>query len=165
MPEALEPRSSGAALRVARRATLLILVLAMVGILAELLLIEHFEDSWQIAPLALLTIGFAAIGWHARAPGTWSTRTLRAVMTLFVLAGLLGVFLHYRGNVEFELEQNPGASRWALFREAIQGATPALAPGVMVQLGLLGLLYAFLTAKTSDVRLQKSEVGKTRSDI
>jgi hypothetical protein len=80
-------------------------------------------------------------------------------MTLFVLAGILGIFLHYQGNVEFELEQNPGASRWALFREAVQGATPALAPGVMVQLGLLGLLYAFLTstAKMTDGRTQHSE--------
>jgi hypothetical protein len=167
MPEVVERRSSDAMLRVARRVTLLILVVAMAGILAELLLIEHFEDPWQIAPLALLTIGFVALGWHARAPGTWSVRTLRTVMALFVLAGLLGIFLHYQGNVEFELEQNPGASRWALFREAVQGATPALAPGVMVQLGLLGLLYAFLTskAKMADVRIQNSEFRDGQSEI
>ena len=153
-------------LRIARRVTLLILVVAMVGILAELLLIEHFEDLWQIVPLALLTIGFGALGWHARAPGTWSARTLRAVMTLFVVAGLLGIFLHYRGNVEFELEQNPGASRWALFREAMQGATPALAPGVMVQIGLLGLLYGFLAStKMTDVRSQNSEVRDQQSEL
>jgi hypothetical protein len=160
-------RSSDAMLRIARYVTLLILLFAMVGILAELLLIEHFEDAWQIVPLALLAIGFGAIAWHARAPGTWSVRTLRSVMTLFVLAGLLGIFLHSRGNVEFELEQNPGATRWGLFREAMQGATPALAPGVMVQIGLLGLLYAFLTstAKMADLRIQNSEFRAEKSEI
>jgi hypothetical protein len=30
-----------------------------------------------------------------------------------------------------------------LFREALSGATPALAPGTMVQFGLLGLLYTY----------------------
>ena len=145
-------------LRIARRVTLLILLFAMGGILAELLLIEHVEDAWQIVPLVLLVIGFGALGWHARAPGIWSARTLRGVMTLFVVAGLLGILLHYRGNVEFELERNPGASRWALFREAMQGATPALAPGVMVQIGLLGLLYGFLAStKMTDVRIQNSD--------
>jgi hypothetical protein len=153
MPEVVEPGSGATTVRIARRVTLLILVLAMVGILAELLLIEHFEDPWQILPLALLMIGFPALAWHARAPSVASARTLRAVMTLFVLAGILGIFLHYQGNFEFELEQNPGASRWTLFREAVQGATPTLAPGVMVQLGLLGLLYAFLT---STARIESS---------
>jgi hypothetical protein len=76
-----------------------------------------------------------------------------------LVSSLLGVFLHYRGNVEFELEQSPRATRWALFREAMMGATPALAPGVMVQIGLLGLLYAFVsgTAKRTDDRIQNSE--------
>jgi hypothetical protein len=155
----VEPRSSDAILTIARRVVLVILLLAMAGILVELLLLEHFDDVWQMIPLFLLVLGLAAIGWHARARSSLSARTLRALMALFVLSGCLGVFLHYRGNVEFELEQNPRATRWALFREAMMGATPALAPGVMIQMGLLGLLYAFLsgTANTSDVRTRNSE--------
>ena len=141
-----ERHASDAILAVARRAILLILVLAMVGILAELFLTEHFEDVWQVIPLVLLGLGLGVVAWHARAPGSSSARALRAVMTLFVLSGCLGVFLHYRGNVEFEREQNPRATRWALFREAMMGATPALAPGVMIQIGLLGLLYGFVSA-------------------
>ena len=75
MPEVVERRSSDAMLRIARRVTLLILVLAMVGILAELLLIEHFEDPWQILPLALLMIGLAALAWHAGGDITQGCRT------------------------------------------------------------------------------------------
>jgi hypothetical protein len=132
----------------------------MVGVLAELLLLEHFDDVWQVTPLFLLVLGLVVLVWHARARSVLSTRILRAVMTLSVVSGLLGVFLHYRGNVEFELEENPSVTRWALFREAMMGATPALAPGVMVQIGLLGLLYAFLSKpKMADVSIQNSEFG------
>jgi hypothetical protein len=64
-------------------------------------------------------------------------------MLLFVAGGIAGTLLHYRGNVEFEEEMHPGGTRWELFRGAIQGATPALAPGTMVLLGAIGLLYAY----------------------
>lgn len=151
MADSVERRSSDAILAVARRVILLVLLLAMGGISVELLLLEHVADVWQLIPLCLLVIGITVVAWHARAPSSWSARMLRALMMLFVLSGLLGVFLHYRGNAEFELEQNPRATRWVLFREAMMGATPALAPGVMIQIGLLGLLYGFVsgTTKTS----------------
>jgi hypothetical protein len=32
---------------------------------------------------------------------------------------------------------------WELFKEAMTGATPALAPGAMVQLGLIGLAWSY----------------------
>jgi hypothetical protein len=142
-------RSSDAILAIARRAVLVILLLAMGGILAELLLIEHFEDVWQWIPLVLLGVGIAITAWNARAGSRVSTHMLRAIMAMFVIAGFVGLFLHYDGNVEFELEQNPNAGRWELFRDAMMGATPALAPGVMIQIGLLGFLYAFLTERNS----------------
>jgi hypothetical protein len=163
--DGIEPRSSERILAVARRIVVAILVIAIVGVLVELLLLEHFEDVWQLTPVVLLALGLLVVLWHARAQGTWSARMLRAVMILTVVSGVLGVLLHYRGNVEFELEQNPSVRRWALFREAMMGATPALAPGVMVQIGLLGLLYAFLPGtKMADVRMQNSEFRKDDSE-
>jgi hypothetical protein len=150
MSGVVEPRSSDAILAFTRRVILLILVLAMAGIFVELLLSEHFEDVWQAIPLVLLVLGGGATAWHAAAPTRPSARTLRALMMLFVLSGFLGSFLHYRGNAEFELEQNPRATRWVVFREAMMGGVPTLAPGVMIQIGLLGLLYTFVagTART-----------------
>jgi hypothetical protein len=145
----IDSRSSEAILAVVRRVLVFILVVAMVGILVELLLIEHFEDAWQLVPLVLLGLGLGALAWHALAPSAGSARIWRAVMGLFVVAGFIGFYMHYSGNVEFELEQNPNASRWVLFREAMMGATPALAPGAMIQIGLIGLLYAFVTRKPS----------------
>jgi hypothetical protein len=141
-----ELRSREATLALARRVTLIILVVGMVGILIELLLLEHFEDTLQLLPVGLLGLGLLALVWHARSPTRTSTRALRAIMVLFLVSGVLGVFLHYRGNVEFERERRPEVGGWTLFREAMMGATPALAPGAMVQLGLLGLLYTFLAS-------------------
>lgn len=136
--------SRDGALAFARRAMVVILLLGMIGILVELLLLEHFEDTLQFIPLVLLGIGPIALVWQVRSPRRTALRTFRAIMVLYLVSGALGIFLHYRGNVEFELERRPEARRWQLFREAMMGATPALAPGAMVQLGLLGLLYTVL---------------------
>ena len=137
-------RSSEATLALARRVILIILLVGMVGIVIELLLLEHFEDTLQVVPLGLLGVGVISLLWHARSPHRTSLRAVRTIMVLFLMSGVLGVFLHYRGNVEFERERRPQAGGWTLFREAIMGATPALAPGAMIQLGLLGLLYGVL---------------------
>ena len=142
-----ELRSIESTLALARRVILIILLVGMVGILIELLLLEHFEDALQFVPLGLLGLGVVTLLWHARSPHRTSTRAVRALMVLFLVSGALGVFLHYRGNVEFERERRPEAGGWTLFREAMMGATPALAPGAMVQLGLLGLLYGVLPAR------------------
>ena len=89
--------------------------------------------------LGVVLVG-AALVWRRPSPST--VRFFQAVMVLCVVAGVVGVFLHYRGNVEFELEREP-LHGLRLFWEAIRGATPALAPGAMAQLGLLGLVYSY----------------------
>jgi len=125
-----------------RRAVSGLLAMALLGTGAELLLLEHYEDAWQLVPLALIALGLLAMGWRAARPGAASLRAFRAVMVLMVASGALGLFLHYRGNTEFELERDPALAGFGLFREAMTGATPALAPGAMMLFGLLGLASA-----------------------
>lgn len=79
--------------------------------------------------------------WHWLDRGRAPVRGLQFTMILFVLSGFAGTLLHYQGNAEFELERDPSLSGWALFRDTMTGATPALAPGTMMLLGLIGLLY------------------------
>ena len=126
-----------------RVALLLILLVGMVGTGAELLLLEHTEGFWQWSPVALLGLGIAVSVWTAVRPGRLSLRTLQVLMVGFVASGLLGLVLHYDGNVQFELELHASARGWELFREALGGATPTLAPGTMIQLGLVGLVYTY----------------------
>ena len=132
----------GAEATLLRRALIAIVVLGTAGLLAELGLIEHWDDAWQWTPLALLAVGLALSVAVALRPGPRLLRVFRGLMALYLLAGVAGVLLHYRGNVEFERERDPSLRGLRLFWEAVRGATPALAPGALAQLGLLGLLYA-----------------------
>lgn len=118
---------------------LALLIFAITGTASELVLLEHYEDPWQWTPLVLLIAGLIITIVMAVRPGRRRVRVFQGSMILFIVAGLLGLFLHYRGNAEFELEMVPSLHGFQLFWEAIRGATPALAPGTMVQLGLLGL--------------------------
>jgi hypothetical protein len=124
-----------------RRAILGLLLLALAGTGIELLLLEHYEDAWQLVPLVFIGLGLAVTGFRLFRPGS-GLRAFRGVMLLMVASGALGLFLHYRGNVEFELEREPMLGGLPLFREAMTGATPALAPGAMMLFGLLGLASA-----------------------
>lgn len=131
-----------------RRALALTLAGAMSGIALELLLLEHVADVWQFVPFGAMAMSLVAL---VRDGAKRSARSLRGVVVTSVVMGLtgpLGVYLHYRGNVEFELEMSPGASGLALFREAVTGATPVLAPGTMTLLGVVGLLYAYAAGAT-----------------
>jgi hypothetical protein len=126
-----------------RRLLLALVFLGAGGLALELLLLEHFESPWQWTPLVLLGVVLAATTALARRPSARAVRLFRALMALCVAAGLAGVYLHYRGNVEFELEREPLRRGIALFWAAIRGATPALAPASLSQLGLLGLACTF----------------------
>ena len=128
---------------VLRSVLLAIFVFGVVGTGAELILLEHYEDVWQWTPLALMAASLLVLGWHLASGGRLSTRAFQIVMVLFVVGGVVGVVLHYRGNAVFELEMYPSLVGFDLFTESIRGATPALAPGTMVQLGLIGLAYTF----------------------
>lgn len=122
---------------------LALVVVGAAGLEVELLLLEHWESAWQYTPLVLLGIVIVAAGLVWRRPSPATVRFFQAVMLLSVAAGVVGLYLHYRGNVEFELEHDPLRRGLELFWKAIRGATPTLAPGAMSQLGLLGLVYSY----------------------
>jgi hypothetical protein len=122
---------------------LAVLLLGVLGTFAELFLLEHYEEWWQVAPLALLGTSLPVIAACVLSPSRVSLRALRGLMLLFVLAGAVGVYQHFTGNAEFELEMYPSRAGFELFWESLKGATPALAPASLGWLGLIGLAYAF----------------------
>lgn len=130
--------------RIPRRLVLALLAIGLLGLGTELVLLRHYEAGFQLVPLTLIAAALLVIGWHAVTGSAASVRVLQVLMTMFLLAGAVGVMLHFRANVEFQTELDPSQGRWALFMNAIHAKVPpALAPGAMAQLGLLGLLFAF----------------------
>jgi len=119
------------------------LAVGMIGTGTELLLLGHFDSMLQLIPLTLLAVGLVVAAWHAASPSTATVRALRSAMGLFIVAAMVGVGLHFRGNVEFEQELSPTTGGLELLRKTITGATPVLAPGSMVLLGLIGLAHAY----------------------
>ena len=128
----------------ARRILLAILVLGIVGISVELWLLAHTEDIYQLIPLILAVLAIVTAAALVMRPSKGTVRLFQAVMALFLLSGVIGMWLHVQVNMEFQLEMDPALAGLALFRKAILAKTPpALAPGAMIQLGLIGLAYTF----------------------
>lgn len=125
-----------------RRYLLYIVLFGTAGVLAELYLLDHHEDWKQWIPLVLLSAGAAAGLWLMARPSRGAVRAFRALLAAMAPAGLLGVWFHYRSNVEFELEVHPDSGGLELLRESLGGAMPTLAPGAMILLGMLGILVA-----------------------
>lgn len=135
------PSSPAAALR---GFILLVFLLGMGGTAAELLLIGHTEDGWQWAPLLLFALCVVVLAWFAASRSAASLRAWQAVMLLFIVSGGIGFWLHMQAKIEFQQEVNPSLAGMALYRKAFESVSPpALAPGMMVQLGLLGLAFAY----------------------
>ncbi len=147
MPRTLTIRMGGLGepgpIRVVRRILLSLLLLGILVTLTELYLLEHTEDYWQLLPVVLLGLSLGAILLWVVSPSRSTMRVFQAVMLLFLSSGVLGLYLHYRGNVEFELEMYPSLGGIELIWEALKGATPALAPAAMAHLGLVGLAYSY----------------------
>jgi hypothetical protein len=132
------------------RLLLAIFFFGLIGLAAELLLLGHFEDTWQSVPLALIALALVITPWYARSARPASLRAFRWLLLLFGAGGVIGLILHYRGNVEFEKERDPALGGLRLFWEAITGATPALSPGTMILFAAIG--YAATVAGTSPFR-------------
>lgn len=126
-----------------RRILLAIILFGAAGLTAELLLLEHTESLWQWLPLAALGCGLAAGVAVAVRATPRTVRSFQGVMAALVVVGLLGLYLHYDGNTEFELEMDSAVRGLELFWRSLHGATPVLAPGALAQLGLLGLAYTY----------------------
>lgn len=128
-----------------RMIILAIFLIGSIGTGTELLLLGHTETIWQCLPLVLISLSFVSLIAHALVRKGVTIRVFQVIMILFIMAGLIGLMLHYQGKMEFKLETNPTLSGMELFWETIKGATvpPVLAPGMMIQIGLIGLAYAY----------------------
>jgi hypothetical protein len=119
------------------------LVIGVTGTIGELILLRHIDEPAQWIPVVALVLALPVLIRHASSPSRATVRVLQALMALFLVLGVVGVGLHYDGNVEFERELHPSERGWEFLRKTVAGATPVLAPGSLVLLGLVGLAHAY----------------------
>jgi hypothetical protein len=127
-----------------QKALLFILATALLGTGAELLLVGHYEDPWQWVPLILISLALLLLAPLAMLRRAAIVRAWQALMILFLLGGATGLALHWKGKMEFKSESDPSLTGLKLFWESLHSESPPpLAPGVMIQMGLLGLACAY----------------------
>ena len=100
---------------------LAVVAVGTAGMGVELLLLGHYKDADQLIPLGVGVFGLLAVAWVAAFPGLVMVRVLQFAMLLFIGSGVVGATLHFQADVE----------------------APALAPGLLVQLGALGLIATY----------------------
>jgi peptidoglycan/LPS O-acetylase OafA/YrhL len=129
--------------QVLRRVLLALAALGVIGTTIELILIGHYQEPVQWPPLIFLALTAVGIIVMTTKPTPRTLQLFRWLMVIVALSSLAGVYFHLHSNMEFTVETKPDLTGLALFWKAIQGGIPLLAPGVMAQVGLLGLAATF----------------------
>lgn len=113
------------------------------GTIVELVLQEHYKEPLQFVPLLFCAVGFGLIVLVWLRPSRATIVILRVVMGLGVLASLIGVYEHIEQNMGFVLDIKPNTPMFDAFMEALRGAAPLLAPGILAIIGALALMGAY----------------------
>lgn len=113
-------------------------------------LVKHWEDVVQLIAFAACGLGIIAAVIVLVRPRRLTVRLLRVCMALVTLGSLYGIFEHLRNNIAFEREIHPNAPTGDIFFNALGGATPLLAPGILAAAAVLALAAAYRHPATND---------------
>jgi len=109
----------------------------------ELIFAKHYTQSAMLIPFVLVTLALATILAVALKPTPLVLRLFQAVMALLFVGSAIGVYFHLRGNLIVARDIDPTLGGFNLIWGMLTGASPALAPGLLAQVGLLGLAYTY----------------------
>jgi hypothetical protein len=105
-----------------------LLALGQVGTLVELVSLGHYQTAEQMIPVTVVATGLLLTVWVAVRPQVVAVRLFQFGMLVFVGTGVIGITLHAQ------------VAQAALAIAGDTAVPPVLSPGILVQLGLLGLL-------------------------
>lgn len=120
-----------------RRFLLVMGGMSCVALPVELLLGGHTESRIQLLPFGLCGLLLAGALAFARQTGRTTGLVLRVACAIAGLGSVFGMWEHIEHNYTFEAEIRPTATTGALIWEALQGASPLLAPGALLLVALL----------------------------
>jgi hypothetical protein len=126
-----------------RTLLLLLALLLCLGTPLELALTEHWESALQLIPFGLCAAGAVALAITLLRPTRRVLVALRAVMVVLLLGSALGVYEHLEHNIGFALEIQPNAAISQVFFQALAGANPLLAPGVLAAAAAVALIATY----------------------
>ena len=139
-----DDRDEGHVVRILRRFMLAILVFAMTGTFIDLMMFRHYQDPWQLIPLGLLGLSAATLVWYGIRRSRISLRTFQILMVLLIAGGVAGVILHWKTSADYYTELDSTIQRWQMVWSVLHSKVPpTLAPAGLIQMGLMGLAYAY----------------------
>lgn len=113
------------------------------GTMVELALIGHWEGPPQILPFVLCGLGLAAVIALLLRPQRRIIRLLRWVMGVTFAGSLFGVYEHIEHNIGFAMEIRPNATMGDVFFDALGGANPLLAPGMLALAAMIAIAATY----------------------
>lgn len=126
-----------------RQFLLVLAGMAFIGSVIELWFIEHYEEFLQIVPFVLCGMGLLFVGIMWYYPTKTVIKALRVVMGFIGVGGLFGIYEHVGHNLAFEMEIKPNAAAGDVFWDALGGASPFLAPGILTFAAVLALAATY----------------------
>lgn len=126
-----------------RQFLLAVAAFIFVGTVFELILLDHTEQMFQWIPFVVSGIGFGMIVTAWKAPKAFTFKLLRWIMVIVALSSLVGIYMHFSGNLAFTREINPSYTIWESLWPALKGSYPLLAPGILFLAGILGIAATY----------------------
>jgi predicted RND superfamily exporter protein len=126
-----------------RRFLLGVTLFVLVGAVLELYFAEHAADFVQLIPFGLAAIGAVSTAAVMARPKRASLIALRIVMFVLAAGSAYGVYEHLSHNVAFQQEIRPNIAFGNALIDALFGASPLLAPGVLGLAALLGIAATY----------------------
>lgn len=114
-----------------------------VGTVIELWLTEHTQEPLQFVPFVLCALGFITVLAVLFKPHFKTIWMMRVTMGALMLGSIVGVYEHLTGNWEFVLETKPNIGMTEMFWQALRGAAPMLAPGILVLVAVLAMAATY----------------------
>jgi hypothetical protein len=114
-----------------------------IGTIVELFLAKHYDYPVQLVPFVLCGVGLVVVAAALWRPRRGTLLALRGVMGLLMLGSLVGVYEHLANNFAFELEMRPSAIWSDVWLQALRGAAPLLAPGILAVAALIAIAATY----------------------
>lgn len=133
--------------------------LLFAGTAVELWFVEHTAGWAQLLPFGLSAAGLGVIIPFVYRPGRPGLYVLRGVMGVIALGSVYGVFAHLDGNLGFALEIRPNATAGDVLGEALRGANPLLAPGILCVAAVIAVAATYAHPVLTRSKKEDEDLG------